>query len=107
MRRVKETVHYYCNDTLFGHIDGSKVTTAVLDTGVSRHPDLDGKIVAFGDMLHGKRQMYDDNSHGTHVSGIIAGPAECLPDCMRVLPPDPALWQSKCWIRKGKGKSAI
>ena len=40
MRRVKETVHYFCNDILFGHIDGHGVTTAVLDTGISPHPDL-------------------------------------------------------------------
>ena len=73
MRRVKEHVHYFCDDTLFGHIDGHGITTAVLDTGISPHPDLEGRIVAFGDMLHGKRRMYDDNSHGTHVAGIIAG----------------------------------
>ena len=73
MRRVKETVHYFCNDILFGHIDGHGVTTAVLDTGISPHPDLKGRIVAFGDMLYGKKRMYDDNSHGTHVAGIIAG----------------------------------
>ena len=54
MRRVKETVHYFCNDILFGHIDGHGVTTAVLDTGISPHPDLKGRIVAFGDMLYGK-----------------------------------------------------
>ena len=33
MRRVKEHVHYFCDDTLFGHIDGHGITTAVLDTG--------------------------------------------------------------------------
>ena len=54
MRRVKENVHYFCDDTLFGHIDGHGITTAVLDTGISPHPDLEGRIVAFGDMLHGR-----------------------------------------------------
>ena len=76
MRRVKETVHYFCNDTLFGHIDGHGVTTAVLDTGISPHPDLKGRIVAFGDMLYGKKRMYDDNSHGTHVA-----PHGCRENC--------------------------
>nr|WP_294465783.1 S8 family peptidase [uncultured Sellimonas sp.] len=104
MRRVKETVHYYCNDTLFGHIDGSKVTTAVLDTGVSRHPDLDGKIVAFGDMLHGKRQMYDDNSHGTHVSGIIAGSGKMSSGLYAGIAPGSRIVAVKVLDQKGEGK---
>ena len=73
MRRVKETVHYFCNDILFGHIDGHGVTTAVLDTGISPHPDLKGRIVAFGDMLYGKKRMYDDNSHIAGSGGLSSG----------------------------------
>ena len=38
-----------------------------------RHPDFDDRIVAFADMLHGRTELYDDNSHGTHVSSIIGG----------------------------------
>jgi len=73
VRRVKETVHYFCNDILFGHIDGHGVTTAVLDTGISPHPDLKGRIVAFGDMLYGKKRMYDDNSHIAGSGGLSSG----------------------------------
>ena len=43
MRRVKETVHYFCNDILFGHIDGHGVTTAVLDTGIFPAPGSEGE----------------------------------------------------------------
>ena len=85
MRRVKETVHYFCNDILFGHIDGHGVTTAVLDTGISPHPDLKGRIVAFGDMLYGKKRMYDDNSHGTMWLASLQDPEDYLPDSMREL----------------------
>lgn len=49
------------------------VTIALLDTGVTPHPDLRGQIVTFQDVLHGGRIPYDDSGHGTHVAGILAG----------------------------------
>lgn len=104
MRRVKETVHYFCNDTLFGHIDGHGVTTAVLDTGISPHPDLKGRIVAFGDMLYGKKRMYDDNSHGTHVAGIIAGSGGLSSRLYAGIAPASQIVAVKVLDQKGEGK---
>lgn len=104
MRRVKETVHYFCNDTLFGHIDGHGVTTAVLDTGISPHPDLKGRIVAFGDMLYGKKRMYDDNSHGTHVAGIIAGSGGLSSGLYAGIAPVSQIVAVKVLDQKGEGK---
>ena len=104
MRRVKETVHYFCNDTLFGHIDGHGVTTAVLDTGISPHPDLKGRIVAFGDMLYGKKRMYDDNSHGTHVAGIIAGSGGLSSGLYAGIAPASQIVAVKVLDQKGEGK---
>lgn len=52
---------------------GRGVTVAVLDTGACRHPDFADRIVAFRDFEKGRRGIYDDNSHGTHVCGIIGG----------------------------------
>lgn len=104
MRRVKETVHYFCNDTLFGHIDGHGVTTAVLDTGISPHPDLKGRIVAFGDMLYGKKHMYDDNSHGTHVAGIIAGSGGLSSGLYAGIAPASQIVAVKVLDQKGEGK---
>lgn len=104
MRRVKETVHYFCNDILFGHIDGHGVTTAVLDTGISPHPDLKGRIVAFGDMLYGKKRMYDDNSHGTHVAGIIAGSGGLSSGLYAGIAPASQIVAVKVLDQKGEGK---
>ena len=51
-------------------------TIAVIDTGVqSTHPDLSGKVLAGANCLTGfctAGGSEDDNSHGTHVSGIAA-----------------------------------
>jgi serine protease AprX len=55
---------------------GKGVGVAVLDTGVSLHKDfLEGKnrVTGFCDFINQQSVPYDDNGHGTHVSGIIGG----------------------------------
>ncbi len=54
-------------------ITGHGVAVAVLDTGACKHPDFADRIVAFRDFEKGRHEIYDDNSHGTHVCGIIGG----------------------------------
>ncbi|KXG73821.1 S8 family serine peptidase [Thermotalea metallivorans] len=51
------------------------VVVAVIDTGIyGGHVDLDGsKIIGWKDYVGGKTTPYDDNGHGTHVAGTIAG----------------------------------
>lgn len=67
MNRVKKIVH--CD----GNFDGQDLVVAIMDTGVSMHPDLDGRIWMFRDFVNGRIDIYDDNGHGTHVCGIIGG----------------------------------
>jgi subtilisin family serine protease len=72
------------------------VTVAIIDTGIdSTHPDLEGALVdeacfatsASGQPAcpNGKAQQFgegsakDDNGHGTHIAGIIAGRGRTAP----------------------------
>ena len=53
---------------------GEGTTAAILDTGIFPHPDLAGRIIGWADFtpLFGL-SPYDDNGHGTHVAGCVAG----------------------------------
>ncbi|MGK7902076.1 MAG: S8 family peptidase [Hormoscilla sp.] len=52
---------------------GDGVTVAVLDTGISRVPDLqDTKFVPGYDFVNDRIEADDDVGHGTHVAGTIA-----------------------------------
>jgi len=58
---------------LYG-LDGSGVVVGHIDTGCdANHPDLKGKVIRFKDFVNNKTEPYDDQGHGTHTCGTIAG----------------------------------
>lgn len=63
-------------DKLFKQgIYGQNVTVAVIDTGCYSHLDFlfaKNRIKLFKDFINNKNVMYDDNGHGTFVSGVLA-----------------------------------
>ena len=59
-----------------------RLSIAFLDTGVSPVEDFilpENRIVAFRDLINGKTTPYDDNGHGTHVTGAFHKLKDPLP----------------------------
>lgn len=55
---------------------GADVTVAVIDTGITESLDFcsfENRIVKFVDFINKKEVPYDDNGHGTFVSGVLCG----------------------------------
>ena len=49
MKWVKQSIHYWCPDTQEHKFLGQNVTVAILDTGISPHPDFKDRILSFRD----------------------------------------------------------
>lgn len=77
-------------------LTGKGVCVAILDTGIGFHQNFgwkQGRVLAFYDTINGKTYPYDDNSHGSHVAGIIGAngynlagfPIGIAPNCFFVI----------------------
>lgn len=65
---------------------GRGQTVAVIDTGVSRHPRLAGRLVDGGDFVADSGGLLDCDGHGTLVAGIIAADDDPLAGFVGVAP---------------------
>ena len=101
MNRVREIVKAsYAHGA---HIYGAGSCIAILDSGISPHPDFSGRIVGWHDVLSSTRQPYDDYGHGTHVAGIAAGSGQASRGLYRGIAPRADLVAVKVLNRDGEG----
>ncbi len=82
-------------------IFGQGILVAVLDTGIYPHADLQGRIIGFQDYIRQRPQPYDDNGHGTHISGIIGAGGKGV---VHGVAPGCYLWSCKVLDKNGNGK---
>lgn len=85
--------------------DGTGIVIAVLDTGVGKHPDLDGKVLAFRDFVNERQVPYDDSGHGTHVCGILCGSGGLSEGRYRGMAPGAELVVGKVLDARGDGET--
>lgn len=87
-------------------ITGRGVTVAVMDTGIVPHMDFDTRILKFKDFTQNRVRTYDDNGHGTHVAGIIAGSGRAGRGVYAGIAPEAGLFVAKVLDRKGNGNTS-
>ncbi len=87
-------------------ITGRGITVAIMDTGIAMHPDFDSRILDFTDFTQGRARAYDDNGHGCHVAGIIAGSGKMSRGLYMGMAPECSLFVTKVLDRKGNGNTA-
>lgn len=104
MQRVRKQIHFFSEN---GMADGAGVTIAVLDSGVGPHPDLAGRVLGFRDFVSGRRALYDDNGHGTHVCGILCGSGALSGGKYRGMAPGARLVVGKVLDKNGDGLTEV
>jgi serine protease AprX len=96
-------------------LTGAGIGVAVIDSGItSWHDDLtnatskifpfgDQRVAAFVDFVNRRRSPYDDEGHGTHVAGAIAGNGYDSKGDKSGVAPDASLVSLKVLNAKGVG----
>lgn len=101
MNKVRQTVH-----TTAVHqsgIFGQGIGIAIVDTGLTPHPDYRSRIIGWYDALYDRQNPYDDNGHGSHVAGIAAGNGSLSQGVYQGIAPQAKLIGVKVLDYKGNG----
>lgn len=104
MHQSRKVIH--ADRPLSQYYTGKSIGVAVLDTGIYPHEDFilpSNRIAAFKDFVHHRPEYYDDNGHGTHVCGIIAGNGRHSNGMYRGMAPEAHLVVGKVLDSAGNG----
>jgi serine protease AprX len=88
---------------------GKSVTVAIIDTGISPHADLvypTNRIVGFKDFVNNETRAYDDNGHGTHCAGILAGNGYSSKGKYKGIAPEANILSVKVLDESGNGNTS-
>ncbi len=96
INNAKKTVH--CENIPY---TGKNITIAFLDTGICPIPDFQGRIIKFKDFINDNKFVYDDNGHGTHVTGIASSSGR-----YKGLAPESNIISLKVLNESGQGNAA-
>ncbi|MBQ2319896.1 MAG: S8 family peptidase [Lachnospiraceae bacterium] len=107
MNRVAEVINL--NYAIKQGLDGRGIGIAIMDTGIGNHPDLtgfNGAFAGFFDTIDNHLTAYDDNGHGTHVAGIIAGNGFNSNGLYRGIAPGSKIYMIKILNSNGEGNTS-
>ena len=106
MKRVASLINL---DYALSHqLTGRGIGIAIMDTGIGHHPDLTGSkscLAGFYDTINNRPTFYDDNGHGTHVAGIIAGNGSACHGLYRGIAPGAHIYMIKVLNKNGEGNT--
>lgn len=84
-------------------IYGKGSCIAILDSGISSHPDFGKRLLGWYDAVNGRPTPYDDNGHGTHVTGIAAGSGQLSRGLYCGMAPEASIVAIKILDHRGEG----
>lgn len=87
-------------------LTGKGINIAIIDTGVYPHGDLNRPrrvLLGFKDFVNSINDAYDDNGHGTHICGVIAGSGALSDGKYRGIAPGARIIMIKAFNNVGSG----
>jgi len=87
-------------------LTGKNICIGLVDSGVYPHSDLlnpRNKIKGFVDIINGYKYPYDDNGHGTFMSGIICGSGYQSKGANKGIAENSSIYSIKAFNSLGKG----
>lgn len=87
-------------------LTGKGIGVGIIDSGVYPHSDLlnpSNRIKKFLDLINDLRYPYDDNGHGTAMSGLICGSGYSSKGMYKGVAKDSHIYMIKAFNKLGKG----